>query len=204
MPLFRKGHSAGMLNRSHSRHPPGAVPVEPDDYRDFMSRFPTGVAVVTATDRSGRPWGCTCSSLCGVSLRPPVLSVCLTPWSRTLAAARESGRLGVHVMGVSGQAVAEVFAAAGDRKAEAARFLAAGASGWPRIGGAIAFAACTVAGTHRVGDHVVVFGMVMSVECHAGPPLLHGLRGYATWPTTPGKLGRHVNLDEPTSTLGNK
>lgn len=154
-----------------------------------MSRFPTGVAVVTATDRAGVPWGCTCSSLCGVSLRPPVLSVCLTPWSRTLAVARESGRLGVHVMGAGGQAIAEVFAAADDRKAEAVRFLAVGASGLPEIAGAIALAACTVAGTHEIGDHVVVFGMVMSVECRAGPPLLHGLRGYAAWPGPPGEPG---------------
>jgi flavin reductase (DIM6/NTAB) family NADH-FMN oxidoreductase RutF len=170
-----------MLDRSPSRQ----VPVEPDDYRDFMSRFPTGVAVVTATDRAGIPWGCTCSSLCGVSLRPPVLSVCLTPSSRTLAAARESGRLCVHVMGAGAQAVAEVFAAGGDRKTEAVRFLADGASGLPEIGGAIALAACTLAGTHEMGDHVVVFGTVMSVQCRAGPPLLHGLREYAAWPGPP-------------------
>jgi len=159
-----------------------AAPVRPGDHRDFMSRFPTGVAVVTALDGAGTPWGCTCSSLCSVSLRPPVLAVCLARWSRTLRAVGESRGMGVNIVGADGQAIAELFASMRGDQFDRVRWRPLGGSGLPVIDAAIAFAECKVTGTHEMGDHVVVFGTVMSVECRAGVPLLHGLRGYAVWP----------------------
>lgn len=163
-----------------------AVPVGPGDHRDFMSRFPTGVAVVTAVDGAGVPWGCTCSSLCSVSLRPPVLAVCLTTWSRTLRAVGECRGMGVNILGADGRAVAELFASMRGDQFGSVRWRRLGDCGLPVIDDAIAFAECEVIGTQEMGDHVVVFGMVRSVECGAGVPLLHGLRGYAAWPGVPG------------------
>jgi flavin reductase (DIM6/NTAB) family NADH-FMN oxidoreductase RutF len=35
-----------------------------------MSEFPSGVAVITAMDNQGQPWGMTCSALCSLCLDP--------------------------------------------------------------------------------------------------------------------------------------
>ena len=56
-----------------------------------------------------------------------------------------------------------------------------------------AIADCGVAGTTRIGDHVVVFGRVMRVRWGGAgrsgspSPLLYGLRQYSSW-RVPGAL----------------
>ena len=45
------------------------------DFRAFMCTFPSGVAVVTAEDTGGRPFGMTCSSVSCVAMSPPTLLV---------------------------------------------------------------------------------------------------------------------------------
>lgn len=147
-----------------------------------MSRFPTGVSVITTLAGDGKPWGMTCSSLTSVSLNPPVLSVCLGTWSRTLAAVRTHGSMAVNLLGVRGLAAAETFASAAPGQFDRIPWDLADGSGLPRLRDAMAFAVCQVAGTHGVGDHVVVFGEVLSVDLGMEVPLLYGLRQFAVWP----------------------
>ncbi len=47
-----------------------------DDFRLAMSRFPSGVVVVTTEDERGTPYGFTGGSPCSVSLDAPLLLVC--------------------------------------------------------------------------------------------------------------------------------
>jgi flavin reductase (DIM6/NTAB) family NADH-FMN oxidoreductase RutF len=147
-----------------------------------MSRFPTGVSVITTLSADDKPWGMTCSSLTSVSLNPPVLSVCIGIWSRTLAAVRTHGRLAVNLLGVRGLTAAEAFASAAPGQFDRIPWDPADGSGLPRLRDAMAFAVCRVVGTHAVGDHVVVFGEVLSVDLGMEVPLLYGLRQFAEWP----------------------
>jgi flavin reductase (DIM6/NTAB) family NADH-FMN oxidoreductase RutF len=151
-------------------------------HRAFMSRFPTGVTVITTLTDDGTPRGMTCSSLTSVSLNPPVLSVCIGIWSRTLAAVQTHGRLAVNLLGVHGLAAAEIFASAESGQFDSVPWYLADGSGLPRLRDAMGFAVCQVIGTHSVGDHVVVFGEVLSVDLAMGLPLLYGLRQFAAWP----------------------
>ena len=156
--------------------------VEPDAHRDFMSCFPTGVAVVTTVGCDGSPRGLTCSSLSSVSLSPPVLSVCMGVWSRTLAAVRDHGSFAVNILGVQGLAAAEIFASAAPGHFDRVEWRPADATGLPRLDDTIAFAACRLIAIYGVGDHIVAFGEVMAVECSEYIPLLYGLRQFAAWP----------------------
>jgi flavin reductase (NADH) len=156
--------------------------VKPDVHRDFMSCFPTGIAVVTTVASDGTPWGLTCSSLSSVSLRPPVLSVCMGVWSRTLAATRDHGSFAVNLLSVHGLAAAEIFASAAPGHFNRVRWWKADTADLPRLEDTAAFAACRVIATYRVGDHVVVFGEVTAVDCGEDIPLLYGLRHFAAWP----------------------
>jgi flavin reductase (NADH) len=156
--------------------------VNPDAHRDFMSCFPTGIAVVTTVARDGTPRGLTCSSLSSVSLSPPILSVCMGLWSRTLAAVRDHGSFAVNILSVHGLAAAEIFASAAPGHFDRVRWRSADVADLPRLEDAAAFAACRVIATYEVGDHVVVFGEVTAVNCGEDIPLLYGLRHFAAWP----------------------
>lgn len=152
-------------------------------YRTFMSSFPTGVSVVTTVDTGGRPRGMTCSSLSSVSLNPPILSVCLSVTSGTLSALRAHGFFGVNLLGDSSSSVARQFADSTLSHFEHVPWQPAAGIGVPRLGGdTVAFAACRVADTKLVGDHVVIFGEVLHTDGDTGNPLLYGRRQFAGWP----------------------
>lgn len=156
--------------------------VRPDAHRDFMSCFPTGIAIITTVARDGTPRGLTCSSLSSVSLSPPILSVCMGIWSRTLAAVRDHGSFAVNIMSVHGLPAAEIFASAAPGHFDRVEWCLADIADLPRLADTVAFAACRVVATYEVGDHVVVFGEVTTVSCSESIPLLYGLRQFAAWP----------------------
>ncbi len=157
----------------------------PEDYRDLMSAFPTGVAVVTSIDESGRPRGMTCSSLSSVTLAPPTLLACLRTGSATLGAVRYHGGFAVNLLHARGRRAAELFASA-----EQDRFglipWRPSYSGLPwLVADAFALAECTVSGTAEVGDHTVVFGAVDEVIMALQTPLLYGMRRFSAFSTDP-------------------
>jgi flavin reductase (NADH) len=153
------------------------------DFRQLMAGFPSGVAVVTAFDPMGRPWGMTCSSLCSVTLSPPTLLVCLGHGSRTLAAVRSAATFTVNLLHDQARATAELFASGDPHRFDLVRWHTPEGSGGPHLADATHAAAdCLVSRINDVGDHAVVFGEVIRAIYHGEPnPLLYGLRRYAEW-----------------------
>jgi flavin reductase (NADH) len=156
--------------------------VRPAEYRALMRGFPTGVAVITALDRSGAPHGMTCTSLASVSIAPPVLLVCLNVRSGTLAACTGSGRFAVNLLHARARYAAEVFSSAGTDRFDSARWRPSDVLGVPWLTeDAFALAECVVADTVPVGDHVIVLGRVVNIAGSANTPLMYGLGQFATW-----------------------
>ncbi|WP_281032953.1 flavin reductase family protein [Nocardia brevicatena] len=83
-----------------------------------MGRFTTGVAVVSADDRTGNPCAMTISSLTSVSLEPPILLVSLTHGSRTTEAVETTWTFAVSILGSRQEAVARRFATRGGARFE--------------------------------------------------------------------------------------
>ncbi|AVZ73104.1 oxidase [Streptomyces lunaelactis] len=164
---------------------PGAEPGAEENggtslaFRDFMSSYFTGVSIVTAVDPSGRPHGLTCSSLTSVTLSPPTLQVCLESRSGTLAALRAQGTFAVNLLHQGGTGTASVFASTRPDRFERTAWRPTPTYGLPWLhDDAYAVAECEIAETVVIGDHVAVFGRVMSVENGVGRPLLYGRRGF--------------------------
>jgi flavin reductase (DIM6/NTAB) family NADH-FMN oxidoreductase RutF len=151
----------------------------------MMRGFPTGVAIVTATDLSGRPWGMTCSSVCSVTLSPPTLLACLRAGSPTLAAILIRGEFAVNLLHERAQPVAELFASGRPDRYDLVSWHLDGDDAGPHLrADSHAIADCRLHGSVPAGDHVVIFGEVFRVtrqpaECR---PLLYGLRRYSRWP----------------------
>ncbi|MFJ9818070.1 flavin reductase family protein [Streptomyces sp. NPDC101151] len=158
-------------------HPPG-------DLRSLMAAFPTGVSIVTTSGSNGTNWGMTCTSLCSVSLDPPMLLVCLRCGSPTLNAVRESGRFAVNLLHEQARPTAELFASGDpDRFERVAWYSDESAAGPHLTDSSHTIADCSVAATHEVGDHTMVLGKVDIVtQLRSQQPLLYGLRRYASWP----------------------
>ncbi|MBS1879428.1 MAG: 3,4-dihydroxy-2-butanone-4-phosphate synthase [Actinobacteria bacterium] len=130
--------------------------------RAVMGQFATGVTVVTARSAAGEPVGTTVNAFTSVSLRPPLLLVCLAQDSLTLAAVRESGRFAVNVLGSHQEHHSSRFAARGEEaRAHEVQFGEHGPE-LPVIPDAMAVAACRVDATHPAGDHEIVVGEVLS------------------------------------------
>jgi flavin reductase (DIM6/NTAB) family NADH-FMN oxidoreductase RutF len=151
-------------------------------YRDFMSMFPTGVAIVTALDLCGLPHGMTCTALASVTLHPPTLLVCLNADSGTLAAIRARGIFAVNLLHSGGRRTAELFgSAAGDRFREVL-WEASPVTSLPLLMDAAAIAECRVTRIHRTGDHQIVLGEVVSTNCSTDTvPLTYGMRRFSDW-----------------------
>jgi flavin reductase (DIM6/NTAB) family NADH-FMN oxidoreductase RutF len=154
------------------------------DLRGFMAAFPSGVAIISAVDLAGRPWGMTCTSLSSVSLRPAVLLVCLRQGSPTLAAVLAGGSFALNLLRDDARATAELFASGEPDRFARTPWLAPPGAGGPHLH-TVAFmtADCRVTDQASHGDHVVVFGQVTRVTERAAPtPLMYGLRRYLSWP----------------------
>lgn len=146
-----------------------------------MSAFCTGVTVITAVDRDGRPHGLTCTSLTSVTVTPPTLMVCLDVRSGTLTAVRDSGRFAVNLLHEGGLRAAEVFSSAVPDRFERIPWQFGKAGQLWLMEDAFAMAECRVAEAVVVGDHVAVFGEVINTEQRAETPLLYGMRRFASW-----------------------
>ncbi len=146
-----------------------------------MSAFCTGVTIITAVDRDGRPHGLTCTSLTSVTLAPPTLMVCLNIASGTLGAIRDSGRFAVNLLHDRGRRAAEVFSSAAHDRFERFPWQHGKAGQVLLVEDAFAMAECRVAEAVAVGDHVAVFGEVVNVEQTEETPLLYGMRRFASW-----------------------
>jgi 3-hydroxy-9,10-secoandrosta-1,3,5(10)-triene-9,17-dione monooxygenase reductase component len=155
------------------------------DLRAAMGHFATGVAVVTAADAGGRPYGTTANAISSLSLDPPLVLACLRRESETLAALRQTRRFAVNVLGAGQRALSDRFArrAAPDTWDGVAHRLP---DGVPVLDEAPATVECVVHEIADGGDHVIVIGRVVAVghpDDHVEPLLFY--------------RGRYAALDAP-------
>lgn len=152
------------------------------DFRELMSRYPTGVCVVTSTDAGGQPHGLTCSSLSSVSDAPPTLLVCLKIGGRTLAALQSRRRFAVNLLHSRASMAAAVFSTPIPHRFSAVRWRPSPRCELPWLDAdSLGLAECRLIGEVPAADHMVVLGEVLHVTLSGGVPLLYGMRRYAAW-----------------------
>lgn len=151
--------------------------------REFMSGFPTGVAVITTTGPDGAPYGLTCTSLTSVALAPPTLLVCLRQNSGgTLAVLLDRGAFAVNLLHAGAAGTAQLLSRTAADRFAGVRWNPSPLLGMPWLeDDTHASAECRVSGTVSRGDHTVVFGEVAGTSKREGAPLLYGYRQFASW-----------------------
>src|SRR5271169_2684164 len=87
-----------------------SIEVTPQEYRAALGRFCSGVTVITVETSSGHVHGMTASSFCSVSLRPPLVLVCVDHLAETYLHIQERGHFGVSILKEEHEALSEFFA----------------------------------------------------------------------------------------------
>lgn len=151
--------------------------VSSEEFRSALSRFASGVTVVTSVESSGKFHGMTVASFCSVSLDPPLVLVCINRSAGSRGAISESGRFAVNILGSDASGLSNLFASSSENKFEGVE-VEAGFGGVPLLRDAIAAIECTLYREDDGGDHVIFLGKVEKIRVAEGSPLVYWKSGY--------------------------
>jgi flavin reductase (DIM6/NTAB) family NADH-FMN oxidoreductase RutF len=158
--------------------------IDGDLFREIMSTFPSGVAIVTAVVEGDKPRGLTVSAFCPVSLDPPLVLVCIDKTSNSLLAIQRSGGFTVNLLASGREELARRYASKVEDKFEgvATARPAVAEAGPVLVDDCVAWAACRIHSAVEAGDHFIIVGQVEEGHHRAGEdPLLYGRRVFTDW-----------------------
>ena len=141
------------------------------EYRRAMGCFATGVAVVTAVDKSGEKLGMTINSFNSVSLQPPLVLWSIANDSQSFEAFVEAEHFAVNVLAVHQQNICDRFAARGTDKFKGLE-CSEGIAGVPILPTFSAVFECRAEHRYDGGDHVILVGRVLRFEDRNTDPLI--------------------------------
>lgn len=143
-------------------------PLEPVGLRRALSSFATGVIVVTAACEGGEH-GMTANSFASVSLRPPLVLVCIDNDARMSRVLERGMHIGVSVLASGQERVSRHFAG---RAEEDLAIDFTWHTGVPLIADAAAHFVCRVTDSHVAGDHTVQIAEVEHFASFPRAPLV--------------------------------
>jgi flavin reductase (DIM6/NTAB) family NADH-FMN oxidoreductase RutF len=137
--------------------------------RVAFSRFPTGVAVVTALAENRLPVGMTISSFNSVSLSPALISWCIDRDAASYAAFSRARAFSVSVLSDDQAELAQRFATRGANKFHDIPVEHRAA---PLIPDACAWFKCETCHSVILGDHAMLIGKVINFSDNGARPLV--------------------------------
>lgn len=151
-----------------------------ESVRQAMRRWASGVAVVTSRF-GGYEHGMTVNSLTSISLDPPLFSVALANTTRTYGLVKQSGILGVTVLGEDQRELSDLFAGRipeeGDRMAGLT--VTTLITGAPLLAGGLAYFDCRVVFEYPMPGSTLFIAEVLAAQWReTGLPLVYYNRGY--------------------------
>lgn len=150
-------------------HTAAATPcVDPALFRQSVSRFATGIAIVSCLDDDDRPQGMTISSFTSISLEPATVLVSLLP-GRTHALIRRRGGYGVSVLGGDQERWSRHFSGRPTQDLDVAWSMK---SRVPVLRDALAWFECEVESVVQVHDHTLFVARVVDCDHASGSPLM--------------------------------
>jgi len=159
--------------------------VSPDEFRAALALFPSGVTVVTRRLPDGQPYGMTVSSFTSVSLRPPLVLVCIDKSARFITDLPPEVALAVNMLSEDQENLAAQFAG----RHEEDRFRGVEwFSGWrdvPILNGTVAAFLGSLEQTVEAGDHLILIVRVHEISQHEGRSLVWCERSYHCLPPPP-------------------
>ena len=156
------------------------MPVNPDTFKEVMSRWASGVTIVTARADDGRVHGMTANSFTSVSLNPPLVLICVDHKHLTHALIHSRKAYAINVLPAEAAELSN--RCAGFRGIEGHWLddieTRAETTGAPILAEALAWVDCTLWQAYEGGDHTIFVGEIQAGGTAGGEPLLWFSRGY--------------------------
>lgn len=144
----------------------------PEQMRQVLGHFATGVTVVTGLDVDGGPVGFACQSFTSVSLEPPLVLFCADHRGRSWPRMRDSGTFCVNILRHAQQDIVDRFGSRTGARFEGLDWRPS-PYGAPSLPDVLARVHGAIENVHVSGDHDVVVGRVVDLELvQPGRPLL--------------------------------
>ncbi len=158
---------------------PSSHGVPPEQFRELLGRFATGVTVLTAlaADDSRRPVGMTANSLNSVSLDPPLLAVSVEHRHEMHEALQAGTHFVVNILADDQEAWSRRFAENAENRFDGVGYRE-NRRGIPLLDGALAHIECEKQTAVPGGDHTVFLALVTGGSVTNRRPLLYYRGGY--------------------------
>lgn len=154
------------------------MPLDPNQFRATLSRLASGVTIVAVRTPGGDVRAMTASSVCSLSLEPPMVLVCVDREASIHDALIASDSFAIHVLAADQEPVARHFALSNCDPMAATEPATPG--GLPLLTGALASLECRRTAVHAGGDHSIITGIVEWSRYSDSAPLCYFRSGYTT------------------------
>lgn len=146
-------------------------------FRESMSRFATGITVMTACSDGLRPQGMTVNSFSSLSLDPPLVMWSIQKNSDCLRAFDASPGFSANILGADQEFLSRQYARQGDHSLTPGSYRI-GRSGQAVLKGCLASFECKLWQRYDGGDHIIIVGRVIEMDVSPGgrPLLFYGGR----------------------------
>ncbi len=141
-------------------------------FRDSMGRFPIGVVIATVRDKEGHRWGFTASAFSSLSMKPPMILVCLDTKADCHHAFLTADYFGVNILRPQHQSTALRFSSKGVDKFAEANFIT-GKHGVPLLSDALVALECRMDVMLRGGDHTILTGIIENATVQDGTAMVY-------------------------------
>lgn len=165
-----------LRERFGARKAPPAADIDPARFRLVMSRFATGVTVITV-EADGAVRGMTANAFMSGSLHPPLCVVSIAKRARMHASMVAADRFGVSMLAQGQQSVSAHFAGRPVANLSVGFIHKAGA---PVLADACARIVASAHSQHDCGDHTLFVGRILFMEAEERPPLVVHASRYAS------------------------
>lgn len=149
--------------------------MNPRLFRDVMSRFATGVTVVTA-EVAGETFGMTANAFMAGSLAPPLCLICIGRGAKMHTRLGSAGRFGVSFLSEDQIELAQHFAGrpVADSRPRFRRL-----ANVPVLAASVGAVTADIVSTAACGDHTVFIGQVIESSAENHEPLVFFRGRYA-------------------------
>ena len=148
------------------------MPVTTEEFRAALSRFPSGITVITSRAASGDFHGITVSAFCSVSLDPPLVLACIEKTTGSHEAIKNTGFFVVNFLGAGQDELSDRFSLTDVDKFEGVS-LRAGLGDAPVLEDALVSLECRLRDAFEGGDHTIFVGEVDAASIRDGDPLVY-------------------------------
>lgn len=155
------------------------TPADQYRFRSVLSRFASGVTVVTALGGDGVDHGMTVSAFCSLSLEPPLILVCIDHGTVMHGILEGAKTFTVNVLAANQEDLARKFSDPDNDRFVGTSYTR-GSNGLALLTGAAAWLECALTQRYEGGDHTIFVGRVEVADAGDAQPLVYYRGGYGS------------------------